>query len=352
MTELRLERLRKRFGAHLAVDALDLTISNGELMTLLGPSGSGKTTVLRIVAGYLTPDEGRVLLDETDVTSTPPEKRDIGMVFQSYALFPHRTVARNIAFGLERRKVAKQERGARVAEALARVQLSELDERYPHELSGGQQQRVALARALVIQPRLLLLDEPLSNLDAKLRGGLRLEIRRIQQDLGITTVLVTHDQEEALTVSDRIAVMNRGRIEQIGTANDLYHHPKSRFVAEFIGKMNLLRAARIESTSEGATYRLDGGATLRGPTGPPTALVGFRPESVVMGRRHANRLKGVVAQRIFLGEIVEVTFVLPDGSAIMARGSESALPPIDAGTEVEVSWPIEATRIIDEGSEE
>lgn len=355
MAELRIEQLTKRFGRNPAVDSFDLSVADGELMTLLGPSGSGKTTVLRLIAGYLTPDEGRIQLDQADVTEAPPEQRDIGMVFQSYALFPHRTVARNIAFGLERRGVPKKERRERVASALERVHLSGLDQRYPHELSGGQQQRVALARALVIRPRLLLLDEPLSNLDAKLRAGLRLEIRRIQRELGITTVLVTHDQEEALTVSDRIAVMSRGRIEQIGAAHDLYHHPRSRFVAEFIGKMNLLRATRVGSLGDRAIYRLAGGATVEGPQRPETAsasataLLGVRPEVIVMGASHANRLKGVVGHRIFLGEIVEVTMVLADGTQLVARGSESALPPIESGAEIELSWPVEATRIVDGG---
>lgn len=349
MAELRVEHLTKRFGEQLAVDSLDLSIRNGELLTLLGPSGSGKTTVLRLVAGYLSPDDGRILVDETDVTATAPEKRDMGMVFQSYALFPHRTVAGNIAFGLERRRVPRVERRERVAAALERVHLSGLDERYPDELSGGQQQRVALARALVIRPRLLLLDEPLSNLDAKLRAGLRLEIRRIQLELGITTVLVTHDQEEALTVSDRVAVMNGGRIEQIGTPSELYHHPRSRFVAEFVGKMNLLPARRVGCSGDGASYRLAGGATVQAPKGPETALLGVRPEALMMGGSHPNRLKGVVRHRIFLGEIVEVTVVLPDGTELVARGSEGALPPLESGAEVELSWPVEATRTLDEG---
>ncbi|MFE0691904.1 ABC transporter ATP-binding protein [Streptomyces xiamenensis] len=230
----------RRFGDFTAVDALDLSIREGELTTLLGPSGCGKTTSLRMLAGYLGPTEGSIRIGGKDVTNTPPEKRDLGMVFQSYALFPHMSVADNVGYGLKLRKVPRAERAKRVAEALELVGLGHLADRRPKALSGGQQQRVALARAIVIRPRLLLLDEPLSNLDARLRVQMREEIRRIQAEAGLTVVLVTHDQEEALEMSDRMVVMNGGRVMQEGPPDDLFPAPANRFVAEFLGYENFL----------------------------------------------------------------------------------------------------------------
>ncbi|CAL9354579.1 Sulfate_thiosulfate import ATP-binding protein CysA [Streptomyces sp. enrichment culture] len=230
----------RRFGDFTAVDALDLAIREGELTTLLGPSGCGKTTSLRMLAGYLSPSEGSIFIGGKDVTNTPPEKRDLGMVFQSYALFPHMSVADNVGYGLKLRKVPRAERAKRVAEALELVGLGHLADRRPKALSGGQQQRVALARAIVIRPRLLLLDEPLSNLDARLRVQMREEIRRIQAEAGLTVVLVTHDQEEALEMSDRMVVMNGGRVMQEGPPDDLFPAPANRFVAEFLGYENFL----------------------------------------------------------------------------------------------------------------
>ncbi|MGW8851026.1 ABC transporter ATP-binding protein [Streptomyces xiamenensis] len=230
----------RRFGDFTAVDALDLSIREGELTTLLGPSGCGKTTSLRMLAGYLAPTEGSIRIGGKDVTNTPPEKRDLGMVFQSYALFPHMSVADNVGYGLKLRKVPRAERAKRVAEALELVGLGHLADRRPKALSGGQQQRVALARAIVIRPRLLLLDEPLSNLDARLRVQMREEIRRIQAEAGLTVVLVTHDQEEALEMSDRMVVMNGGRVMQEGPPDDLFPAPANRFVAEFLGYENFL----------------------------------------------------------------------------------------------------------------
>lgn len=235
---LRLESLGKRFGATVAVDSIDLNVSEGEFVTLLGPSGCGKTTTLGLVAGFTTPTQGRIFLRGKSVAGLPPFRRDVGVVFQDYALFPHMSAQENVAFGLAMRHVAKAERERRVKEALDLVQLAGLGERRPLELSGGQRQRVALARAMVIRPTLLLLDEPLSNLDLKLREEMRVEIAGLQRRLGITTLFVTHDQGEALAMSDRIAVMNAGRIEQTGTPSDIYERPASRFVAEFIGRMN------------------------------------------------------------------------------------------------------------------
>ena len=344
MAELRIENLTKRFGDTVVLDRFDLSIEDGELMTLLGPSGSGKTTVLRLVAGYIDPDAGAIRINGRNVLTLPPEKRDIGMVFQSYALFPHRSVYRNVAFGLERRKVPKEKLASRVAEALALVRLEGLDARLPSELSGGQQQRVALGRALVIRPTLLLLDEPLSNLDARLRAELRLEIRRIQKTLGITTVLVTHDQEEALTVSDRVAVIHGGELQQIGTPDELYRKPANRFVAEFVGKMNLLPAAR-----EGErVYRLRTGDTIRTAEAGRRehALVAVRPEVVRTRAENGwNQLEGTVAHRVFLGELTEIAITLADGTLFLARGSD--LPTIAPGGRLTLSWPVEATALLD-----
>ena len=239
---LRLAALTKRFGALIAVDAIDLRVAQGEFVTLLGPSGCGKTTTLNMIAGFITPDAGSIRLHGKAVEPLPPFRRDLGLVFQDYALFPHMTVAENVGFGLRMRRVPRGEIAQRVAQALDLVQLTGLDQRRPSQLSGGQRQRVALARALVIQPAMLLLDEPLSNLDLKLREEMRMEISALQQRLGIATVFVTHDQAEALTMSDRIAVMRQGRIEQIGTPNDIYERPTTRFVAGFIGTANLIES--------------------------------------------------------------------------------------------------------------
>ncbi|HVE48015.1 MAG TPA: ABC transporter ATP-binding protein [Casimicrobiaceae bacterium] len=259
---LRLEDLGKRFGATVAVDCIDLDVGEGEFVTLLGPSGCGKTTTLGLVAGFTTPTQGRIFLRGKSVADLPPFRRDVGVVFQDYALFPHMSAQDNVAFGLAMRNVAKAEREGRVKEALELVQLEGLGERRPLELSGGQRQRVALARAMVIRPTLLLLDEPLSNLDLKLREEMRVEIAGLQRRLGITTLFVTHDQGEALAMSDRIAVMNAGRIEQTGTPSDIYERPATRFVAEFIGRMNFFTDGRdsVAIRPERATLASEHGA--------------------------------------------------------------------------------------------
>jgi len=244
MASLSIEKLTKRFGVSTAVEDLDLSVREGELVALLGPSGCGKTTTLRMVAGFLPPSSGRVLFDREDVTHLPAHKRSTGMVFQSYALFPHMTAAQNVGFGLEMRALNAAERNTKVEEALKLVRLSHLGSRLPRELSGGQQQRVALARALVINPKLFLLDEPLSNLDAKLRAEVRIEIRALQQRLGLTTLLVTHDREEALTMADRLVVMEGGRVRQIGSPRELYDEPQDAFVADFVGGCNILSGRR------------------------------------------------------------------------------------------------------------
>jgi spermidine/putrescine ABC transporter ATP-binding subunit len=258
---LELAQLVKRFGSITAVDCVDLAVPSGELVALLGPSGCGKTTTLRIVAGFERPDAGRVYIQGVDVTATPPYRRDTGMVFQHYALFPHMTVRENVGFGLRMRGVDRSEAGSRVTDALALVSLSGLEERYPRQLSGGQQQRVALARALVIRPRLLLLDEPLSSLDAKLRQEMRLEVRAIQRRVGITALFVTHDQEEALSLADRVAVINQGRVEQVGTPVEVYEQPRTAFVAGFIGQSNFFHGEIVDDDAGG------GRGILRGEDG-------------------------------------------------------------------------------------
>jgi putative spermidine/putrescine transport system ATP-binding protein len=303
--------VRKSFGAQPVVQDVSLTVAPGEFLTLLGPSGCGKTTTLNLIAGFLRPDSGNIRLDGREVTDVPVFRRGIGMVFQDYALFPHRTVAENVAFGLRMRRVPRAEIAARVAEALALVQLSGLDARRPGQLSGGQRQRVALARALVIRPAVLLLDEPLSNLDLKLREDMRLEISGLQRKLGITTVLVTHDQGEALVMSDRVAVMRQGRVVQIADPATIYDKPADRFVAEFIGTMNLRRCR-----AEPGGVRLASGPMPVAHSLPPgtDALLAFRPERVRLGSatEGALALTGRLDRVAFLGGRTELHVMLPD----------------------------------------
>jgi putative spermidine/putrescine transport system ATP-binding protein len=312
MTRLTIEGLTKRFDDVVAVDRVDLDIADHELISLLGPSGCGKTTTLRCIAGFETPSAGRIAFDGQDIVDQLPERRDIGMVFQSYALFPHMTVTQNLAFGLEMRRVARAEAGRRIAQALETVQLSDLGQRYPRQLSGGQQQRVALARALVIEPRVLLLDEPLANLDAKLREEVRFFIRQLQKRVGITTVYVTHDQAEAMVISDRIVVMFDGHVHQIGTPVEIYARPASREVANFIGLSNFIEA-RVKARN-GAGYLLDSplGALRcayagRLDDGAAVSVV-VRPEVIELTAaappgNPGNVIEGRVAERYFLGNI-------------------------------------------------
>jgi putative spermidine/putrescine transport system ATP-binding protein len=280
MTTLDFISVRKTFGANVALHSLDLDVRDGELITLLGPSGCGKTTALRIAAGFEFADSGAVLVGGADITRTPAHKRNMGMVFQSYSLFPNLTVANNVDFGLRTRGIAAAERHQRVSETLELVQLTQFADRYPHQLSGGQQQRVALARALAVRPRVLLLDEPLSALDAKVRTTLRDEIRRIQTEVGITTLFVTHDQEEALAISDRICVMSQGRVEQLGTPTEIYRTPSTAFVARFVGSMNEFEAtvtAPGEVSVAGHRIGAPGAADI--PTGDPISML-VRPEDL------------------------------------------------------------------------
>jgi iron(III) transport system ATP-binding protein len=315
-SEVRLDGVGKRFGETWAVRGVSLHIRAGEFYTFLGPSGCGKTTLLRIIAGFAFPDEGKVWLDEEVVTALPPWRRDVGMVFQSYAIWPHMTVFENVAFGLRERGIPRAEIGARVGEALRMVNLEELEGRRPSQLSGGQQQRVALARTLVVQPRVLLLDEPLSNLDARLRAQMRLELLKLQRDLGITTIYVTHDQEEALTLSTRIAVMSVGAVVQEGTPREIYESPRERFVAEFVGAANLLGGQVRPAAGDALSVMTDLGVEVQVAQAAPDAsasgriLLTIRPEAMDLlppgtipeGR---NRLEGKVAASAFQGAAIQ-----------------------------------------------
>lgn len=344
--------LEQRFGATVALDGFSLSLGRGELVTLLGPSGCGKTTALRIVAGFQRPTAGRVVVDGRDVTGVRPSRRDMGMVFQAYSLFPHLTAAENVAFGLRVRHSARQARRERARELLELVGLGEAAGRYPHQLSGGMQQRVALARALATEPRVLLLDEPLSALDAIVRVQLREEIRRLQSRLGITTLYVTHDQEEALSTSDRVAVMARGRIEQVGAPAEIYREPATHFVAEFIGTMN-----RIPVTVAGpaAAHAAGGRVAVAGLAGRPEgsqAMLLVRPESVRL--THADEDTGdghgipaTVASHHFLGPITRVRVEAPAGQELridVPTGSAGWLAP---GTPVVARFAPEDARVLD-----
>ena len=309
--ELRLEGISKRFGNVVALEPSDLTVEPGLLVSLLGPSGCGKTTTLRIIAGFEAPDSGQVLIDGRDMSLLPPNKRGLGMVFQNYSLFPHMTVGENIAFGLKMTRVPGAEIRRRVGEMLELVHLPGFEERYPYQLSGGQQQRIALARSLVTRPSVLLLDEPLGALDKNLRENMQFELRRIQKTLGTTTILVTHDQEEALTLSDRVVVMNHGRILQTGSPNEVYEYPRTRFVSEFLGTSNLFVGTL--SRGDGAHFELSvrhgGDATvLRArhaeAAGEGPAMIAVRPEKIVLSERapeRGNVLRGAVGGHVFRG---------------------------------------------------
>ena len=341
MASIALEGANKAFGGVKAVDNVSLTVGSGEFLTLLGDSGCGKTTLLRIIAGFSAADSGRILVDGIDVTAKAPAARGMGFVFQSYALFPTKTVAGNIGFALAVRGEAATRRRARVQELAAMVELDGMLDRYPHELSGGQQQRVALARALAASPRILLLDEPLSALDARIRGKLRRELRELVTRLGLTAIYVTHDQEEAMALSDRIAVMRAGRVLQIDSPHAIYHHPSSPFVAGFIGAMNLIAAEKsgAEITVDGQTWPLAGVAADRGD-GPLT--LGLRPEAIRMSALTGlgsaapggQRLVGNVRSTCFLGGVSRAE-VMVAGRMIMADWAAPGPPP-PAGALVEL----------------
>jgi putative spermidine/putrescine transport system ATP-binding protein len=347
MATLQIDGLTKRFGAFTAVDRFGIDIAQGEFVSLLGPSGCGKSTILRMVAGLLEPDAGAIRIAGEDVTWRPPHKRNIGLVFQSYALFPHMSVFENVAFGLRRRRVHDPELRARVAEALDMVRLGGLERRLPKELSGGQQQRVALARAIAPQPALLLLDEPLSNLDAKLRDTMRFEVRRLQQALSITTVFVTHDQEEALTMSDRICVLSGGVLQQVATPREIYDRPATAFVAEFFGRSNAFDA-RVVAAGDSPAVALSGQvalATARLPAGfavGDEVRVTIRQESIGVAEAcsgsDAPGLRGTMELVSFAGSTAQFVVRLADGVEMNAEariGRGRSLPK--AGRPVRVS---------------
>jgi putative spermidine/putrescine transport system ATP-binding protein len=357
MGYLELQGLVRHFGPVKALDGIEVALGQGEFLSLLGPSGCGKTTALRLVAGFDRPDAGAIVVDGKDVTHVSPNKRDMGMVFQAYSLFPNMTAAENVEFGLRVRRTPRHDRHKRVGELLELVGLASAGDRYPHQLSGGMQQRVALARALAIEPRVLLLDEPLSALDAKVRVQLREEIRRIQLELGITTLYVTHDQEEALSISDHVAVMYRGRIEQMGSPAEMYSAPATPFVAEFIGTMNRL-ASTVVDGSAGAVEH--GGVTLsvdaaRGRAKGDRVLLLVRPETVELARTNgdvpANALRGEVITHTFLGSVTRLK-VLGDGTELIADVPSTTAAQLPVGTRVTATLPSADAQLLELSDEE
>ncbi len=352
MGEVEFLEVSKRFGSVAAVDAISFRVNQGEFLALLGPSGCGKTTTLRLIAGLLQPDDGQILIQGRPMAGVPPNKRDVGIVFQNYALFPHMTVAGNVAFGLEMRHVPRREINQRVGDALDLVRLGRLGGRYPHQLSGGQQQRVALARALVISPAVLLLDEPLAALDKSLRMDMQVELKLLQRQVGITTIFVTHDQEEALTLSDRIAVMNTGQIEQLGTPEEIYERPARRFVLEFIGRANVFEGevraengARVFHSEPLAFALADGDAT------PGPAILAVRPERV---RLSASRPDGAnsaisaeVSNIIYLGSQAHYYVRTPSGREILAFQNAPRGAAIRVGDPVWVTWDPADARLLE-----
>ncbi len=353
MANIRLVDVRKEFGANAALQGINLTVERGELLAILGPSGCGKTTTMQLLAGFLVPDAGEIWADDRLLSSrsavVPPERRQMSLVFQSYALWPHLTVLQNIAFGLEMRRVPRDEIRKRVSSILEMVNLVGFERRYPHELSGGQQQRVALARALIVEPETLLLDEPLSNLDANLRDQMRFEIRRIHDSTQIATVYVTHDQAEALVIADRIAVMNRGLIEQVGTPREIFERPRSRFVASFIGAANCLTgqlvAPGVVRCGELQFQAMDGEGLRAGDE----VVLCIRPPAVRVHRacppvgNGGNLAKGRLVQQAYLGDLHDVRVALPGGLQIRALVPGGRY---QAGEEVFVELPIEGCHLL------
>jgi putative spermidine/putrescine transport system ATP-binding protein len=338
--DLQVDGVAKRYGGVVALGGVSLSVAAGEFLTILGPSGSGKTTLLKVVAGFEVPDAGRVTVGGADITDVSPAKRNMGMVFQNYALFPHMTVARNIAFPLQMRGVPKSEIDRRVIQSMALVELQGYGERLPSQLSGGQQQRVALARAVVFDPTLLLLDEPFGALDRKLRESMQLEVRRLQRRLGLTTVFITHDQEEALVLSDRIAVMNGGVIRQIGAPDEIYDRPADAFVAQFSGGSNLL-AGEIAAPDR---VVLDGGTSvtvrgLGGGHGRVRLLV--RPEKMAIDSA-TNRFTGTVVEAVYLGEAHKLRVNVAEGVELLVRGHRA----VPAGARVTVGFAPEDAHVI------
>ena len=359
--QVRLENIGKCYGDIWAVRHVDLEIAKGEFYTLLGPSGCGKTTLLRTIAGFVSPDEGAVFLDGHSVNHLPPWKRNLGMVFQNYALWPHMTVFENVAFGLKERKIPRREIEPRVMEALEQVGLKGTEQRRPSQLSGGQQQRVALARTLVIQPRVLLLDEPLSNLDAKLRQEMRIELLKLQRDIGLTTLYVTHDQEEALTLSTRIAVMNLGKVIQEGKPREIYESPRERFVATFVGKSNFFSGTIVRSsgglleiqTEEGFNIKASAPPDYKGAADGYKVVLYVRPEAIDLVEPadqppKVNRITGRVAASAYQGSLVEYE-IESAGRLIRVNDTNPRSKPLfQRGDETTVTFAPEDVRIVSE----
>ncbi|TPG42328.1 ABC transporter ATP-binding protein [Roseomonas nepalensis] len=346
--QLSVKGVVRRFGPVAALGGVDLDVAEGEFLTILGPSGSGKTTLLKTVAGFEVPDEGAVLLGGEDVTLSPPRRRDMGMVFQNYALFPHMTVAQNVAFPLEMRRRPREEIGRRVEEALRLVELQAFGARLPRQLSGGQQQRVALARAVVFGPRLLLLDEPFGALDRKLREALQLEVRRLQRRLRLTTLFITHDQEEALIMSDRIAVMEGGRIEQVGPPAELYARPATRFVADFLGESNLLEGGLRDGVAAVPGF---GGVPLPGSHPPGAVTLLLRPEALRLAadaEAAPCQGRGRVVETIFLGLSAKLRLRMEGGGEVLARVPlrPSSPPPAPEGATMLVGFSPEDVHVV------
>ena len=355
MSSVELKSIVKKYGEVTAVASIDLSVESGEFVTLLGPSGCGKTTTLRMVAGFIRPTSGTLSIGDVDMTGVPPHQRTVGLVFQNYALFPHMTVRKNVEFGLKMQKVLTSERGPRVQEALELVQLEALGERMPGELSGGQQQRVALARALVIRPDVLLLDEPFGALDKQLRDHMRVELRELQQKLKISTLFVTHDQDEALSMSDRIVVMSEGKVSQVGKPTEIYEKPQTRFVADFIGRSNIL-LGKLEN--KGKTINAEG-LTLPNKEnvtgGTEGVSVMIRPECVKITKSESKAtsasvdVKGKITASIYLGSIVQYSVQIIDGPNLVVTqnntGSED-LQNLTVGDDVDVSFPDSAVYIL------
>jgi iron(III) transport system ATP-binding protein len=365
MTPVQIRNLVKRYGDVYALNDVSLDVEGGELFFLLGPSGCGKTTLLRCIAGFVTPDAGSIQLGEQDITNTPPNQRDTAMVFQNYALWPHMTVADNVGFGLEVKKVSAAERRQRIREALALVQMESLGGRKPNQLSGGQQQRVALARALIVKPKCLLLDEPLSNLDAKLRLHMRRVIRKLCKQLNLTTIYVTHDQKEALSMADRIAVLRDGKIEQIGTPIELYNRPGNRFVAEFVGETNFIEG-RVAGREDSFWVVQSAAGAIRGmPVGTvatgATATISVRPEAIRIGHADAkpdtpgergqggrgaapaNRIEGTLLDMVYLGESAQYEVRIAGDSIVKVMEQNPKTAPPEPGKKVSLEFnPAEA----------
>jgi spermidine/putrescine transport system ATP-binding protein len=351
--DIEIQKVTKKYGNTLAVNTVSLDIYVDEFMTLLGPSGCGKTTLLRMIAGFEIPDSGRVLLDGVDVTNVPPYRRDVTTVFQQYALFPHLDVFNNVAFGLQRRRVERDEIKRRVAEALEMVRLDGFDERRPNELSGGQQQRVALARALVLEPKVLLLDEPLAALDLKLRKQMQYELKSLQKRLGISFVFVTHDQEEALTMSDRIVVMNAGHIEQVGSPQEIYERPKTEFVAGFIGDSNILEGTVAASLEAGSLISVgESTVPIQGngvKIGEAVRLM-IRPEKIkLLGDDASGFLKGRIDSAMYLGEATQWKVTIDGGQAltVLEQNDEpSRAVASRVGEKVALSWDADSAVLL------